>query len=220
MPGPVNQQKPNLPQPPIRVSDVHEDPNKWDGPANPEEHDEKANAPAVGLPHPLPGRRQGDTMHVASVKHSDEDDTEDADYDDGKDEEKKDQLKRHGKEKIDSGERPDFEQFVAQIHPEPETFDRVTHRRVFKDSLQMSVLIIGVESMSRVEFQRRLPLTYDYLKSDLRATVLNGYNIVGDATMAALLPMLTGEAAMKQNFAAPPGERSRHTPPKKSSCDT
>jgi len=39
---------------------------------------------------------------------------------------------------------------------------------------------------------RKLPRTYDYLTKQLGATVLKGYNIVGDGTPQALVPLLTG----------------------------
>ncbi|CAE1265604.1 unnamed protein product [Acanthosepion pharaonis] len=40
---------------------------------------------------------------------------------------------------------------------------------------------------------RKLPLTYKYLKDSLDAVIMNGYNIVGDATTAAIIPLLTGK---------------------------
>jgi len=40
---------------------------------------------------------------------------------------------------------------------------------------------------------RNLPQTYQYLVNELRATVLRGYNVVGDGTPQALLPILTGK---------------------------
>ena len=60
-------------------------------------------------------------------------------------------------------------------------------------SLDLNVLMIGFDSVSRLTWMRNLPKTYDYLVKVLGAVVLEGYNIVGDATTAALLPMFTGK---------------------------
>ncbi|CAF4432209.1 unnamed protein product, partial [Rotaria magnacalcarata] len=40
---------------------------------------------------------------------------------------------------------------------------------------------------------RFLPKSYNYLIKDLGSIVMKGYNIVGDGTPAALLPILTGK---------------------------
>ena len=60
-------------------------------------------------------------------------------------------------------------------------------------ALGLNVLMIGFDSVSRLTWMRNLPKTYDYLVKVLGAVVLEGYNIVGDATTAALLPMFTGK---------------------------
>ncbi|ESP04838.1 hypothetical protein LOTGIDRAFT_109590 [Lottia gigantea] len=57
----------------------------------------------------------------------------------------------------------------------------------------MNVLILGIDSMSQLSYRRKLPKTVKYLEK-LKSTILNGYNIVGDATTAALIPILTGKA--------------------------
>jgi len=40
---------------------------------------------------------------------------------------------------------------------------------------------------------RNLPRSYQYLVNQLAATVFQGYNVVGDGTPQALLPILTGK---------------------------
>ncbi|XP_020717580.1 uncharacterized protein LOC101462680 isoform X2 [Ceratitis capitata] len=55
-----------------------------------------------------------------------------------------------------------------------------------------NVLMFGFDSLSRNAFQRKLPKTYSYLMQELKAIVLKGYNIVGDGTPQALVPLLTG----------------------------
>ena len=98
-------------------------------------------------------------------------------------------------------EPADFDQFIVQVYPK-----EGVHRRILKQmrelnaerkhlrELSMNVLIFGLDSMSHMSYQRKLPKTYTFLRDKLRAVILHGYNIVGDATTAALLPMLTGKA--------------------------
>ena len=80
---------------------------------------------------------------------------------------------------IHAGIRP-----VRQPSPEPSDGTQ--------NPLGLNILIIGFDSTSRLAWMRNLPKTYDYLVSVLGASVMEGYNIVGDGTVRALLPILTG----------------------------
>lgn len=53
--------------------------------------------------------------------------------------------------------------------------------------------MFGFDSLSRNTFIRKLPKSYDYIKSQLNSVVLEGYNIVGDGTPQAIIPILTGK---------------------------
>lgn len=44
---------------------------------------------------------------------------------------------------------------------------------------------------------RKLPKTYEYLTKNLTGLVLKGYNIVGDGTPQALIPILTGKTELE-----------------------
>ena len=90
------------------------------------------------------------------------------------------------------GEEPAFDQFFAQIEPKTPVLERISQTKPFANSTQMNVLMFGLDSMSHMSYQRLLPKTYAYLKESLQAVILDGYNIVGDATVAALVPILTG----------------------------
>ncbi|CAH1254860.1 Hypp1424 [Branchiostoma lanceolatum] len=88
-----------------------------------------------------------------------------------------------------------FERYFSHIHPKPEllvpqsySFSKVS-TNLFED---ISVLMLGFDSTSRLNFMRKLPKVYDYLTKEMGAVVLQGYNIVGDATAGAFIPMLTG----------------------------
>ena len=61
-----------------------------------------------------------------------------------------------------------------------------------QNPLGLNILMIGFDSTSRLAWMRNVPKTYDYLVNILGATVMEGYNIVGDGTPRALIPILTG----------------------------
>jgi hypothetical protein len=65
--------------------------------------------------------------------------------------------------------------------------------RLSSSALNLSILIFGFDSVSRMTWMRSLPKSYEYLVNHLGAVVLTGYNVVGDGTPQALLPMLTGK---------------------------
>ncbi|CAH0598635.1 unnamed protein product [Chrysodeixis includens] len=56
-----------------------------------------------------------------------------------------------------------------------------------------NVLIFGFDSTSKNGFIRKMPKSYQYIMRHLEGTLLEGYNIVGDGTPAALFPILTGK---------------------------
>lgn len=57
------------------------------------------------------------------------------------------------------------------------------------DEMPFNVIMFGLDSMSRNAFIRKLPKTYEYLSKKLGSDVLHGYNIVGDGTPQALIPV-------------------------------
>lgn len=64
-------------------------------------------------------------------------------------------------------------------------------------NLNLNVYIIGFDSLSRMTFMRKMPKTYEYITSKLNGIVLEGYNIVGDGTPQALIPILTGKTELE-----------------------
>ncbi|XP_050357845.1 uncharacterized protein LOC126778399 [Nymphalis io] len=65
----------------------------------------------------------------------------------------------------------------------------------------INVLILGFDSASRNGFIRKMPKSYKFLKEDLEAVFLNGYNIVGDGTPDALFPILSGRTELQHPYA-------------------
>ncbi|XP_060585796.1 uncharacterized protein LOC132741603 [Ruditapes philippinarum] len=61
------------------------------------------------------------------------------------------------------------------------------------NSERFNVLILGLDSTSRQMYMRMLPKTYKYFTEVLGGSLLEGYNIVGDGTTQALMPLLSGK---------------------------
>ncbi|KAK6979641.1 hypothetical protein BgiMline_020627 [Biomphalaria glabrata] len=59
--------------------------------------------------------------------------------------------------------------------------------------LDVDVIMIGLDSTSRLAWQRHLPLTRDYFVNVLNGIEMEGYNILGDGTPAAIMPILIGK---------------------------
>ncbi|XP_012938247.1 uncharacterized protein LOC101852177 [Aplysia californica] len=64
---------------------------------------------------------------------------------------------------------------------------------VGEKGLGLDIFIFGQDSTSRLAMLRHQPKTREYLVKELGAIELEGYNILGDGTPAALLPILTGK---------------------------
>ncbi|XP_050394938.1 uncharacterized protein LOC126812528, partial [Patella vulgata] len=60
------------------------------------------------------------------------------------------------------------------------------------ERIDLNVFIFGLDSVSRMTSIRKLPKFRDYFLNILKGIELENYNIVGDATLTALAPMLTG----------------------------
>ena len=62
---------------------------------------------------------------------------------------------------------------------------------------QLSIIILGLDSVSRLVAERKLPLTLPYFRDKLGAYVMKGYTKVGDNTFPNLLAMLTGKTLLE-----------------------
>ena len=99
----------------------------------------------------------------------------------------------------------------ASIHYNPTVRQRLENfqnKKEDDDDDDFNLLVLGLDSISRLQFQRMLPQTYDYLTKELNGIILKGlfeiktsfsrfsfllgYNILGDGTPQQLVPMLTG----------------------------
>lgn len=81
---------------------------------------------------------------------------------------------------------------LAGIRRDEEAAKHSSWSKIQTDGLPLNVIIWGFDSLSRNMFIRSLPETYQFLKDHLDVAALEGYNIVGDGTPQALIPILTG----------------------------
>ena len=85
-------------------------------------------------------------------------------------------------------------------HKYETAYARILHNADKEESHQtlkeqpINVFMLGLDSVSRNLWLNSLPATSDLLiNGPLKATLLNFYNVVGDGTPAALIPMLTSK---------------------------
>uniref|UniRef100_A0A914CD67 DUF229 domain containing protein n=1 Tax=Acrobeloides nanus TaxID=290746 RepID=A0A914CD67_9BILA len=91
--------------------------------------------------------------------------------------------------KCQSGLFQRWEKFFMQIVP----FQKFeNHTRSDKWS-GLDVYFLGFDSLSQMSFRRQLPKTVKFLEESMQSVILNGYNIVGDGTPQAFIPILTGK---------------------------
>lgn len=69
-----------------------------------------------------------------------------------------------------------------------EAYEKAKPLEVTKE-MPFNVIMFGFDSLSRNAWIRKLPKSYKYMIEHLGADVLQGYNIVGDGTPQALIPV-------------------------------
>lgn len=94
-----------------------------------------------------------------------------------------------------------YKNFHCFIHDKPKVEMRNAKiEKVIKKQNLYSVMIIGVDSVSRLNMHRQFPKTMDYLKNNMSAIEMFGYNKVGDNTFPNLVPLLSGFHEKELNF--------------------
>lgn len=63
----------------------------------------------------------------------------------------------------------------ASIHYNVNTRQRLENYKSKDEEDDFSILMLGLDSVSRLQFQRMLPQTYDYITKQLDAIVLQGF---------------------------------------------
>lgn len=92
-----------------------------------------------------------------------------------------------------SDSQPPWNNLMAGIAFQPHIWARTGFDKLPSSAAGLNFLMLGFDSLSHLTFQRKLPNTHQYIKDELEAVTLNGYNIVGDGTPQALIPILTGK---------------------------
>ena len=75
--------------------------------------------------------------------------------------------------------------------------ERHTENPLPNDAMGVNILMFGFDSTSRMSWMRNLPKSHQYYTQELGGLVLEGYNIVGDGTPRALLPILCGKTELE-----------------------
>lgn len=94
--------------------------------------------------------------------------------------------------KCESKDGHTWKNIMAGVFRNESVVRRVKAAKLPDHAMKLNVLMFGLDSMSRLHYMRKLPKTYKYLTEVLKSVVLKGYNIVGDGTPQALIPILTG----------------------------
>lgn len=79
------------------------------------------------------------------------------------------------------------------VNDEPEIHERARKMKANSAKKPLNVYFLGFDSLSQMSFRRKLPKTVKFLEETLGSVVLNGYNIVGDGTPQAFIPILTSQ---------------------------
>ena len=59
----------------------------------------------------------------------------------------------------------------------------------------LNVVVVIFDAVSRASWMRRLAASHQYFVDELDGVVMDGFNVVGDGALPALLAMLTGRTA-------------------------
>ncbi|XP_071481443.1 uncharacterized protein [Diadema antillarum] len=95
---------------------------------------------------------------------------------------------------LGDGSFTDHTDSLARIKDDPEISIRAKNKqRRTTSGLGLNVIMLGMDSTSRMNAIRNIPKSLAYMEEELQAVFLNSYNIVGDATTGALIPILTGK---------------------------
>lgn len=84
-----------------------------------------------------------------------------------------------------------YDQFFTFTPKKPFTVHRDNPFAIPKDKPTYNVIILGLSSMSRLNFQRTMPHTYNLLK-DLGSIELLGYHTAAESTYKNIIPIITG----------------------------
>uniref|UniRef100_A0A7E4VT59 Uncharacterized protein n=1 Tax=Panagrellus redivivus TaxID=6233 RepID=A0A7E4VT59_PANRE len=90
-----------------------------------------------------------------------------------------------------------WKHLFMQLSPIPSVIEASKSAKRSSKWSGLSVYWFSFDSLSQQAFRRLLPKTIDYLENVMGSVVMNGYNIVGDGTPQAFIPILTGKTELE-----------------------
>jgi hypothetical protein len=90
-----------------------------------------------------------------------------------------------------------WKHLFMNIAPKKEIIEKVEKASRSSTWSGLSAYWFAFDSLSQMAFRRSLPKTIEYLEKKMGSIVLNGYNIVGDGTPQAYIPILTGKTELE-----------------------
>lgn len=93
------------------------------------------------------------------------------------------------------GELPAFTQYIALIPLKPDVekrAEKLLQNRTTNQEDNLNIIIVGIDSVSKLNFLRHFRKTHRFLKENLSPIELRGYTKVADNTFPNLVPLLTG----------------------------
>ncbi|XP_014661548.1 PREDICTED: uncharacterized protein LOC106804739 isoform X3 [Priapulus caudatus] len=95
---------------------------------------------------------------------------------------------------FDIYDRLKYENFHSFIQVKPDVERRCALNSASANSNErVNVILLGIDSVSRLAFHRQMPRTLRFLENEMGAFEMKGYNKVEDNTFVNLVPMLSGK---------------------------
>ena len=85
-----------------------------------------------------------------------------------------------------------YDQWIAQIHPLSEVLHSEGDGDGKRHSVRLNVLVLALESLSSISFNKYFRKTHQFFVDQPHTVIFTGYNVIGDAAPANIIPMLTG----------------------------
>lgn len=97
---------------------------------------------------------------------------------------------RTKKRKKKRSKKPFYMDYFAFIPPKKEVEERCNKLDQDRGDNWVNVAVIGLDALSRLNFQRQMPASHSYLIDQMGAIEMFGFNKVGDNTFPNLAPTL------------------------------
>lgn len=65
--------------------------------------------------------------------------------------------------------------------------------------MELGVAVIGIDSISRLNFMRQMVNSYRYITEEMDGDVMHGFTKVGENTFPNVIPMLTGRSFITEH---------------------